>query len=115
MLEEILRDFYSDLESLEIGSITPNLFAERLIDLPFKQKLNGVAKESKSKASELYLDHLIKTGTIQNLKRFCDLLDQSSEFLPNHGRWAGQLRERLNQVSDFYICLARTRTTFLLL
>ena len=104
-LEDILRECYVDLKrDLNIEKAADLLFARGIIDYRLKIELGCVSEKRGhgSDANELFLQHLIQNGTLEDFKRFCDVLEESgvSELLPRHTSWAENLKKKLSEVSS---------------
>ena len=106
-VEGIIREFYVDMKrELNVKAIAGMLFAKEVVDFFF---MEAIERETHQQASnKIFLDHLMKTGTLETLRRFCNILEDSaeSEKLPRHRDWSSKLKLKLNKVSvipDYYV------------
>ena len=73
-VEEIVQEFFSDMKKeLNIKRIADVLYSKRLIDHYLKKKIDREAIQDVD-ANELFLDHLIRNGALETLRRFCEVL-----------------------------------------
>ena len=100
-VEEIVREFFSDMKKeLNTKRIADVLYAKGLIDYNLKKKIDREANQDVD-ANELLLDHLIRNGTLETLRRFCEVLEETanSHSLPHHRAWSNKLKQKLTKVS----------------
>ena len=99
-VEEIVREFFIDMKKeLNTKRIADVLYAKGLIDYDLKKKIDVEANQVD--ANELLLDHLIRNGTLETLRRFCEVLEETanSQSLPHHRVWSNKLKQKLTKVS----------------
>ena len=99
-VEDIVREFYIEMKrELNLKGVADVLYARRLIDLRLKETIDR--KEMTQDANELFLDHLIRNGTLETLRRFCEVLEETanSHLLPHHRAWSNKLKQKLTKVS----------------
>ena len=100
-VEKVVREFFSDMKKeLNIKRIADVLYAKGLIDFDLKSRINREANQDVD-ANELFLDHLIRNGTLETLRRFCEVLEETAQSysLPHHRAWSIKLKQKLTQVS----------------
>ena len=100
-VKEVFREFFSDMKKeLNIKSIADILYAKGLIYYDLKRNIDREANQDVD-ANELLLDHLIRNGTLETLRRFCEVLEETSEShsLPHHRAWSNKLKQKLTKVS----------------
>ena len=98
-VEEIVREFFSDMKKeLNTKRISDVLFAKGLIDFDLKKNIDREANQVD--ANELLLSHLIRNGTLETLRRFCEVLEETakSHSLPHHKAWSNKLKQKLTKV-----------------
>ena len=99
-VEEVMREFFIDMKKeLNIKRIADVLYAKGLIDFDLKKNIDREA--SQVDANELLLEHLIRNGTLETLRRFCEVLEETSQshLLPHHKAWSNKLKQKLTKVS----------------
>ena len=99
-VEEIIREFYVDIKKeLNIKAIVDVLYARRIVDFDLMRDIEREA--TSSIGNQLFLDHLIRNGTLETLTRFCHALEETarSEILPHHRYWSEKLKRKLTTVS----------------
>ena len=99
-VEEIVREFYIEMRNeMNLKVIADVLYARGLIDHGLKETIDR--KEVKQVANEQFLDHLIRNGTLETLRRFCEVLEETanSQSLPHHRAWSNKLKQKLTKVS----------------
>ena len=108
-VEEIIREFYVDVKKeLNIKAIVDVLYAKRIV---YFDLMRDIEREATSNiGNQLFLDHLIKNGTLETLTRFCDVLEETaeSELLPHHKYWSEKLKRKLTTVSRHNITLTQS-------
>ena len=100
LVEEILREFFIDIKrDLNLKAISGVLFTKRFIGYDLMQDIDREATPNLS--NQLFLDHLIRNGTLETLSMFCDVLEETSEshLLPHHRAWSNKLKQKLTKVS----------------
>ena len=99
-VEEVVRDFFIDMKKeLNTKRTADVLYAKGLIDYNLKKSIDREANQDD--ANELLLDHLIRNGTLETLRRFCEVLEETaqSHLLPHHREWSNKLKRKLTEVS----------------
>ena len=100
-VEEVVREFFIDMKKeLNTKHIADVLYAKGLIDYNLKKNIDREANQDVD-TNELLLGHLIKNGTLETLRRFCDVLEETakSHSLPHHRAWSSKLKQKLPKVS----------------
>ena len=100
-VEEVVREFFIDMKKeLNAKLIADVLYTKGLIDYNLKKSIGREANQDVD-ANELLLDHLIRNGTLETLRRFCEVLEETAEShsLPHHIAWSNKLKGKLTKVS----------------
>ena len=100
-VEEIIREFFIDMKKeLNTKRIADVLYAKGLIDHDLKKTIDREANQDVD-ANELLLSHLITNGTLETMRRFCEVLEETAEshLLPHHRTWSNKLKQKLTEVS----------------
>ena len=100
-VEEVVREFFIDMKKeLNTKRIADVLYSKGLIDYNLKKSIDREANQDVD-ANELLLDHLIRNGTLETLRRFCEVLEETanSHPLPHHREWSNKLKQKLTKVS----------------
>ena len=100
LIEEILQEFFTDIKrELNMKAISGVLFTKKLIGYDLMQDIDREATPNLS--NQLFLDHLIRNGTLETLSMLCDVLEETSEshLLPHHRAWSNKLKQKLTKVS----------------
>ena len=100
LVEEILQEFFIDIKrELNIKTISGVLFTKKFIGYDLMQDIDREATPNLS--NQLFLDHLIRNGTLETLRRFCEVLEETAEshLLPHHRAWSNKLKRKLTKVS----------------
>ena len=99
-VEEVMREFFIDMKKeLNTKRISDALYAKGLIDFDLKKNIDREANQVD--ANELLLEHLIRNGTLETLRKFCEILEETaqSHLLPHHRAWSNKLKQKLTKVS----------------
>ena len=99
-VQKIVQEFYIEMtEELDLKTIAYVLYARGLIDLGLKQTIDR--KERTQVANDQFLEHLIRNGTLETLRSFCEVLEETanSHSLPHHREWSNKLKQKLTKVS----------------
>ena len=98
-VEEVMREFFIDMKKeLNTKRISDVLYTKGLID--FDLKINIDREANQVDANQLLLEHLIRNGTLETLRRFCEVLEETSQshLLPHHKAWSNKLKQKLTKV-----------------
>ena len=102
-VEEIVREFFIDMKKeLNIKRIADVLYARGLIDCYLMERIPFDREASQDvDANGIFLNHLIRNGTLETLRRFCEVLEETSKshLLPHHRAWSEKLKQKLTEVS----------------
>ena len=101
VVEEIVQEFYPDMKrDLNIVDIVNLMFEKRFIDPHhFKRNLERETQQhGPTEANQVLLDYLIEKGTLKTMEMFCNILEENSNRLPRHKKWADKLRRQLSKV-----------------
>ena len=99
-VEEVMREFFIDMKKeLNTKCVSDVLYVKRMIYFDLKKNIDREANQAD--ANELLLEHLIRNGTLDTLRRFCEVLKETAEShsLPHHRAWSNKLKQKLTKVS----------------
>ena len=85
VFERIIRSNYTSLsEGLSVPDLVDHLFEKEMVSGELKEKIEKRYKsDSRREANKLYIDHLLSKGTLPTLKKFAQLLVDTSDKLCN--------------------------------
>ena len=77
-VEEVMREFFIDMKKeLNTKCVSDVLYVKRMIYFDLKKNIDREANQAD--ANELLLEHLIRNGTLETLRRFCEVLKETAE------------------------------------
>ena len=93
-LQDAIQSVYTVLvNQLCTKDIREDLFAKGIIDMPLKQTIQN--KNNSKEANEVLVDHLYTSGTVESVKRFIQVLRDTSSSYEVHEEIAQTLEGAL--------------------
>ena len=94
LLQDAIQSVYTILvNQLCTKDIREDLFAKEIIDMPLKETIQN--KSNSKEANEVLVDHLYKSGTVGLVRRFIQVLQDTSSSYEIHEETAKTLEGAL--------------------